>query len=37
MRNHSLGAEAGYQTFNGKIPASFMISNLTMITQEGTG
>jgi len=37
MKNHSQDAEAGYQTLVGEIPASFVISNIAMITQEGTG
>ena len=37
VKYHSQDAEAGYQTLVGEIPASFVISNLIMITQEGTG
>lgn len=35
MKHHSQDAEAGCQTLVGEIPASFIISNLVMITQEG--
>lgn len=37
MKYHSQDAEVGYQTLVGEIPASFLISNLAMITQEGRG